>query len=76
LLDIFLHVAAAAFLTGGFVFASTPWKFMAVSNALFWIGREAAQHNWKLRWDFEWIAPALTGVVIAYAVHRYLVKAG
>jgi hypothetical protein len=47
---------------------------MAVSNALFWFFREWAQSNggdWSFNKHLEWIAPAVIGVLVAYATDKY-----
>jgi hypothetical protein len=79
MVDIFLHGAAAVLLCSVFVYATTPWKFMAVSNAVFWYGREVVQRlgsgnnsSWSLDKHLEWFVPAVLGVATSYVVHRII----
>ena len=72
-MDLLLHGVAALVLCSAFVYATTPWKFMAVSNAVFWLGREAAQWDngsWSTSKHLEWVVPAVLGIIASYVVHR------
>jgi hypothetical protein len=76
-MDILLHVLGATVLCSVFTYATTPWKFMAVANVMFWLLRETVQSdnlNWTLDKHLEWIAPAVIGVLVAYATDKYFNK--
>ena len=75
--DAILHSLASILGCGILVFATTPWTFMAVANALFWLGREFAQkptapNTWSWHKHIEWIMPAVAGVTASYVTNLFL----
>lgn len=72
--DAFLHALAATLLCAGFVWATTPWGFMALANGVFWFGRELAQSGknpkrWSRHKHIEWLLPTIVGIVASYVSH-------
>jgi hypothetical protein len=73
-IDNVLHVLGAVVLSGFFVWAKTPWKFMAIANGLFWLGREAAQKSWHFTEinHPEWVLPTVAGGIASYVVAKFI----
>lgn len=77
MVDVLLHVLGAFVFCFSMVWMTTPWFYMAIANAAFWIGREWAQHlnetpffDWSTGVWLEAFVPAVAGFVFSYAAHR------
>lgn len=75
--DAWLHSLAALLLCAGFVWATTPWVFMAMANGLFWLGREQAQssklpNRWSRHKHIEWLLPTAVGIISSYATNIFI----
>jgi hypothetical protein len=71
------HSAVALALSFLFVYLGVPWYLVAVVNGLAWFCRENVQTDkrisyWSTHVHVEWIAPSLTGTIVAYVTSLFI----